>query len=88
MLVLLYIFHEYLFLKILNRKFNDKGNRAFMTTQSVNKLKMHLKDWALSVDNWKLVNDSKEYNISEIDEVLYANDTSYKERWINENGLE
>ena len=30
-----------------NRKFNDKKDRAFITTQSVKKLKKHLKEWAL-----------------------------------------
>ena len=30
-----------------NRKFNDKKDRAFITTQSVKKLKKHLKQWAL-----------------------------------------
>ncbi|TJX12492.1 transposase, partial [Tissierella creatinini] len=30
-----------------NRKFNDKDDRAFITTQSVKKLKKHLKEWAL-----------------------------------------
>lgn len=72
----------------INRKFNDKANRAFITTQSVKKLKRHLKDWALLADGWKLANDSKEYNIYEIDEGLHTNDIFYKERWINENGLE
>ena len=31
-----------------NRKFNDQGDRAFITTQSVKKLKNHLKEWTLS----------------------------------------
>ena len=30
-----------------NRKFNDKDGRAFITTQSIKKLKKHLKEWAL-----------------------------------------
>jgi hypothetical protein len=30
---------------INNRKFNDRGDRAFITTQSVKKLKKHIKDW-------------------------------------------
>jgi len=31
-----------------NRIFNTQGERAFITTQSIKKLKAHLKDWALS----------------------------------------
>ena len=73
-----------------NRKFNDKQDRAFITTQSIKKLKKHLMDWALNKDGWKLTNDSKNYNIKDIDEneELYKDKIFYKERWIKENGLE
>lgn len=71
-----------------NRKFNDQGERAFITTQSVKKLKKHLKDWALSNDDWSLSDDHKKYNIDIVDEDKYFDKTFYKERWIKENGLE
>lgn len=71
-----------------NRKFNDRGNRAFITTQSIKKLKKHLKDWAVSSDGWKLDNQSKEYNLSEIDEEEYFEEIFYKERFMKENGIE
>lgn len=77
-----------------NRKFNNKDNRKFVTTQSIKKLKKHLKDEALDLTTgWHLTNDSKSYNISKLrtDEKLiekYKDAVFYKERWINENGLE
>ena len=73
-----------------NRKFNDKEERAFITTQSIKKLKKHLMEWTLDENGWKLTNDSKTYNIKDIDknEELYKDKIFYKERWINENGLE
>ena len=72
-----------------NRKFNDKDDRAFITTQSIKKLKKHLKAWALSPDNWHLAGDKKIYNINMLDdEEFYKDKIFYKERWINENGLE
>lgn len=73
-----------------NRKFNDKQDRAFITTQSIKKLKKHLMEWALDKNGWKLTNDSKNYNIKDIDEneELYKDKIFYKERWIKENGLE
>lgn len=73
-----------------NRKFNDKEERAFITTQSIKKLKKHLMQWALDENGWKLTNDSKIYNIKDIykNEELYKDKIFYKERWINENGLE
>ncbi|NLZ54026.1 MAG: IS1634 family transposase [Thermoanaerobacteraceae bacterium] len=71
-----------------NRKFNDVGNRAFITTQSIKKLKKHLKEWALNPEGWYLDNDTKTYNIGELDEKKDRNKIFYKERWIKENGLE
>ena len=71
-----------------NRKFNDKDERAFITTQSIKKLKEHLRKWALDSSVWHLSNDSKTYDISKLDEEAGKNKTFYKERWISENGLE
>ena len=77
-----------------NRKFNNKANRKFITTQSIKKLKANLKAEALDLTKgWHLPNETKTYNISKLrtDEKLkekYKDKTFYKERWINENGLE
>jgi transposase len=71
-----------------NRKFNDKKGRAFITTQSVKKLKKHLKEWSLNPDGWHLPNDDKIYNITELNEEKDVEKIYYKERWIKENGLE
>ena len=76
-----------------NRKFNDKDERAFITTQSIKKLKKHLMDWALDPNGWLLSGDKKEYNINEIEKdqssiEKFKDRTFFKERWIKENGLE
>ncbi len=71
-----------------NRKFNDKDDRAFIATQSIKKLKKHLKDWALNPEGWRLSEDNKDYNLNELDEIEDFNKIFYKERWIKENGLE
>ncbi len=82
-----------------NRKFNNKDDRAFITTQSIKQLKKHLKKWALSPTDWHLNGSKKTYNIKSIEKKLnnmtdtdkkqkIMNMTFYKERWINENGLE
>ena len=76
-----------------NRKFNDKENRAFITTQSIKKLKKHLIDWSISPEGWHLNNDTKTYNINDLEQTeettkSYKDKTFYKERWINENDLE
>ena len=77
-----------------NRKFNNKNNRKFVTTQSLKKLKKYLKDEASDLTKgWHLPNENKTYNISKLrtDEKLikkYKNAVFYKERWIKEDGLE
>ena len=73
-----------------NRKFNDKEDRAFITTQSLKKLKKHLMEWALSPEGWQISGSKKKYDISKLgeNEEQYKDTTFYKERWINENGLE
>lgn len=77
-----------------NRKFNNKNNRKFVTTQSIKKLKSHLKNEALDLTKgWKLLGSSKTYNISKLrtDEKLiekYKDKIFYKERWIKEDTLE
>lgn len=76
-----------------NRKFNDKNNKAFITTQSIKKLKVHLKEWALNPSGWKIVGSNETYNINEIENSnekvnRYKDCIFFKERWINENNLE
>ena len=76
-----------------NRKFNDISGRAFITTQSIKKMKDYQKEWALNSEGWKLSESDTEYNISDILEDdklfnLHKNSVFYKERWINEDGIE
>ncbi len=81
-----------------NRKFNNKNGRDFITTQSIKKLKEHLKKWALASDGWKLPGSEKTYDISTLDEMIdkatpedkakIRTKAFYKERWINENDFE
>ena len=79
---------------IANRKFNNVNSRNFITTQSIKKLKTYLKEWALDLSSgWKIYGSNKTYNISKLrdDDTLiksYYDKTFYKERWINEDGLE
>ena len=76
-----------------NRRFNNQGERAFITTQSVKKLKKHLKEWVLSKEGWRLEGTPGIFNISKIEDSeelkdRYRDSMFYKDRWINEDGLE
>lgn len=79
---------------IANRKFNDKNNRKFVTTQSIKKLKKYLKDEALDLTTgWKLPGIKGTYNITKLrtnPQLIekYKDSIFYKERWINENNIE
>jgi len=70
-----------------NRKYNSMGDRAFITTQSVKKLKAVLKEWALEKKGWLLCGETETYDISQVDEEKYMDAIFYKEHWIDEDGL-
>lgn len=71
-----------------NRKFNNIQDRAFITTQSIKKLKAHLKEWALDPKGWNISDSSKVYDLTELDEKTDIDKIFYKQRWITEDGLE
>ena len=73
-----------------NRFFNDydraDGKRSFITTQSIKKLKGHLKEWALDPTGWRLAgSDSKvQYDIRNLDDKQDTEKLFFKSRWIKE----
>ena len=73
-----------------NRYFNnydkEDGFRAFITTQSLKKLKGHLKEWALAPTGWSLDGDASgtTYDIRELDDSADRDRIFYKSRWIKE----
>lgn len=73
-----------------NRHFNDydkeNGCRSFITTQSLKKLKAHLKEWALAPQGWLLSGDAsgRIYDIRELDEEKDKDKIFFKNRWIKE----
>ena len=71
-----------------NRKFNNIQNRSYIVTQSLKKIKGHLKEWALSPEDWHTINSNKKINLNNVDKSGDNEEIYYKERWINENGLE
>ena len=76
-----------------NRKFNDKENRKFITTQSIKKLKDYLKEWMFDKTGWHIPSITNPIDLSNLDndeelQEKFKDTIFYKERWINENGLE
>ena len=64
-----------------NIKFNDKEDRAFITTQSIKQSKKYLKEWALSPIGWKLNEALKEYDISKLEDYVEEIIKVNKRRW-------
>lgn len=71
-----------------NRMYNNIQNRSFIVTQSLKKIKGHIKEWALSNDGWHTLKSKREINLENIDKSNDNEEIYYKERWIKENGLE
>ena len=75
-----------------NREFNIQKNCSYIVTQSLKKVKKHIKDWALNTEGWTK-GDSTGLDISSVMKAIDDGETFedgiwYKERWINENGIE
>lgn len=69
-----------------NRSFNDRQGRAFVATQSIKKLKGHLKDWVFADDGWKKLNSNDKnasFKPSLIDDELDGT-ILYKSRFMKE----
>lgn len=71
-----------------NRLYNTQGKRAFVTTQSIKKLKKFLKEWALDPEGWRIPGCEKKINLNDVCDLENNQTTYYKERWIKENNLE
>lgn len=70
-----------------NRKNNDVGEKAFITVQSLKKLKKHLQLWSLENTGWHIAGSNKEYDLSEVCPEEHYDTLFYKDRWTNESGL-
>ncbi|MBE6238391.1 MAG: IS1634 family transposase [Bacteroidales bacterium] len=64
-----------------NRKRDSAGGRAFITVQSLKKLRSPLQEWALDTKGWHISGSDSEYDISQLDPDEYNSVTFYKERW-------
>lgn len=72
-----------------NQLFNDKEGRAFVTTQSLKKLKQELQDWIFGSGGWKRYGDKSDHEW-DLDAAKAADRSAlfYKERWIKDGNLE
>ena len=71
-----------------NREFNNRGERAFIVTQSLKTLKGPLREWALEPMGWRLPGDKHVYSLTDIDKEKHRKSIFYKEQWVNIKGLD
>ena len=70
-----------------NRELNNRGERAFIVTQSLKQLKGPLQEWALEPMGWRLQGEQKTYDLTGIDEEKHRKSLFYKEQWVDIKGL-
>ena len=63
-----------------NRLFNTEGGRAFVTVQSIKKMKADLREWALDRTGWMLPGSDGAYDLREVGEAENWERVFYKER--------
>jgi transposase len=71
-----------------NKRFNAAGDRGYITTQSIKKMKAYLREWALDPKGWRLPNNRNTYDVSSLDEGQERDKIFYKEQWIKEGDIE
>lgn len=72
-----------------NREFNAEGGRAFVTVQSIKKMKAEMREWALERTGWLLSGSEDLHDLREVDEVANWERVFFKERWVvGDDGFE
>ena len=70
-----------------NRIFNTLGDRAFVVTQSLKKLRAPLREWALERNGWRAGGSNETICLDDIDDTSSNGEIYYKSHWITENGI-
>lgn len=70
-----------------NRRFNNFGERAFITVQSIKKMPKDRQGWCLGPTGWKLPGSDRAYDITQLentkaDRAKYYDEVFYKETFI------
>lgn len=61
-----------------NRKFNNFGERSFITTVSIKMMQKELEEWCLNPDGWSLEGGSRTYNINHLEDTPQDQETNYE----------
>lgn len=71
-----------------NRKFNNFGGRAFVTTVSIKKMDDELAKWCLEPTGWHLEGSGKEYDITRLEDTEKDRDENYGRTFYKQKFIE
>lgn len=71
-----------------NRKFNNFGERSFVTTVSVKTMEKELKQWCLEPDGWHLEGSSGLFNIEHLEDTAKDKDENYHKVFYKQKYIE
>lgn len=71
-----------------NRKFNNFGERSFITTVSIKRMEHSLQDWCLDPKDWHLLNDDDVYDISHLEDTEEMKNLNYGKIFYKEQYIE
>lgn len=71
-----------------NRKFNNFGERSFVTTVSIKKMEQELQKWCLDPDGWHLEGTDEVYNISHLEDTEKEREENHKKTFYKQKYIE
>lgn len=71
-----------------NRRFNNFGERSFVTTVSVKMMAKELQEWCLNPDGWHLEGDKAIYNINHLEDTEQDKDCNYDKTFYKQKYIE
>ncbi len=71
-----------------NRRFNNFGERSFVTTVSVKTMEKELRQWCLEPDGWHLEGSSELFNIEHLEDTVKDKDENYHKVFYKQKYIE
>ena len=71
-----------------NRKFNNFGERSFVTTVSIKMMTKELQEWCLNPDGWHLEGSETIYNIEHLEDSEQDRETNYGKTFYKQKYIE
>lgn len=67
--------------------FPNNSNKYYIDNQSIKMLDKDLKEWSIKSTSWNIIGSDEIYDINQIEEANFCDNIFYKEKIVNENGI-